>query len=65
MGRDVYYYSLRIARSELKYIPEIAVVVRKLAQLVGLDAATATAVNFDEKDKRFGCEGCPCTKEHG
>jgi len=60
-----HYYSLRIAPSELKYIPEIAVVIRRLAQLIGLDAATATATDFDKKDKRFGCEGCPYTKEHG
>jgi hypothetical protein len=63
----VYYYhgSRKTAPSRLRYLPEVAIVVRKLAQLIGLDAATATAADFDEKDKRFSCEGCPCNRDQG
>jgi len=55
--------ALRTAPLELKYIPEIAKVVRKLAQLIGLDATTATSADFDEMDKRFSCNACSCFKE--
>lgn len=52
----------RTTRLQLKYMPEIADVVRKLAQLTGLDASTATAADFDEKNKRFSCDGCTISK---
>ena len=68
-GTDNSHYrpesALRTAPLELKYIPEIAIVVRKLAQLIGLDAATATAADFDKKDKRFSCEACSCFEHQG
>jgi hypothetical protein len=50
---------------EFRYSPEIANVVRKLAQLTGLDAATATPADFDEKNFRYGCDACPRIKDHG
>jgi len=57
--------TLRKAPPELKYIPEIALVVRKLAQLIGLNAASATAADFDNIDKRFTCDACPFPKDKG
>ena len=52
------YPKLEGAPVDLKYSPKIANIVRKVAQLVGLDATTATAADFDEKNLRFGCDSC-------
>jgi hypothetical protein len=65
----VFYYrpesTLRTAPVELIYSPEIANVIKKLARIAGLDAATATAGDFDEKNLRFGCDSCMWFKESG
>lgn len=50
--------SSRTEPAAFEYSPEIAKVVQKLAQLLGLDAATATPTDFDKKDLRFSCECC-------
>lgn len=51
--------TFRNSPAVLEYSPEIANVVQKLAQLLGLDAATATPADFDKKNLRFSCECCP------
>lgn len=55
----------KTAPVEFKYSPELAKVVRILAQLAGLDAATATPTEFDEKNLRFGCDYCTMFKQSG
>lgn len=57
--------NLKTAPVEFKYNPELANVVRKLAQLAGLDPATATATDFDKKNLRFGCDYCTMFKQSG
>lgn len=65
---DSYLKSLSSFRTTpigLEFNPEIANVVSKLAQLTGLNSATATAADFDRKNLRFSCNACSCFKAKG
>jgi hypothetical protein len=62
---DYFQTEPETAPVEFQYRPKLANVVKKLAQLAGLDASTTTATDFDKKNLRFGCDDCTTFKVSG